>query len=65
VAVKEQRQGAYCAPLPGLNRDASLIQDFSFGESDLMLLRHNYNVNIAGGFPAAQLTSNYAVANGI
>jgi hypothetical protein len=41
-----------------------LIQDFFFGE-DLMLRRHDYNVNIAGGFPAAQLTSDYVVANGI
>jgi hypothetical protein len=42
----------------------SLVQDFFFGE-DLMLRRHDYNVNIAGGFPAAQLTSDYKVANGI
>ena len=30
-----------------------------------MLRRHDYRVNIAGGFPAAQLTSEYVVANGI
>lgn len=42
----------------------SLVQDFFFGE-DLMLRRHDYHVNIAGGFAAAQLTSDYAVANGI
>jgi hypothetical protein len=42
----------------------SQIQDFFFGE-DLMLRRHDYNVNIAGGFAAAQLTSDYLVANGI
>jgi hypothetical protein len=42
----------------------SMIQDFFFGE-DLMLRRHDYSVNIAGGFPAAQLTSHYVVANGI
>jgi hypothetical protein len=42
----------------------SLIQDFFFGE-DLMLRRHDYNVNIAGGFGASQLTSEYVVANGI
>jgi len=40
------------------------IQDFFFGE-DLMLRRHDYQVNIAGGFAAAQLTSNYVVTNGI
>ena len=32
---------------------------------DLMLRRHDYNVNIAGGFGGAQLTSNYIQANGI
>jgi hypothetical protein len=42
----------------------SLIQDFFFGE-DLMLRRHDYSVNIAGGFPAAQLTSDYVSANGL
>jgi hypothetical protein len=41
-----------------------LIQDFFFDE-DLMLRRHDYGVNIAGGFGAAQLTSDYVVANGI
>jgi hypothetical protein len=30
-----------------------------------MLCRHDYSLNIAGGFPAAQLTSDYVVANGI
>ena len=42
----------------------SLVQDFFFGE-DLLLRRHDYSVNIAGGFAAAQLTSNYVEANGI
>lgn len=40
------------------------MQDFFFGD-DLMLRRHDYNVNIAGGFGGAQLTSKYVVANGI
>jgi len=31
----------------------------------LKLRRHDYSVNIAGGFPAAQLTSDYVVADGI
>ena len=30
-----------------------------------MLRRHDYSVNIAGGFGAAQLTSDYVEANGI
>ena len=31
----------------------------------MMLRRHDYNLNLAGGFAAAQLTSNYIQANGI
>jgi hypothetical protein len=42
----------------------SLVENFYFGD-DLMLRRHDYNVNVAGGFGAAQLTSNYIQANGI
>ena len=42
----------------------SLVQDFFF-DADLTLRRHDYNVNIAGGFGGAQLTSNYTVVNGI
>jgi len=53
------------AYFPGSIETHSLVQDFFFGESDFMLRRHDYKVNIAGGFPAAQLTSNYATANGI
>jgi len=53
------------AYFPGSIETHSFIQDFFFGENDFMLRRHDYNVNIAGGFPAAQLTSNYATANGI
>jgi hypothetical protein len=42
----------------------SLVQDFFFGE-DMRLRRHDYNVNIAGGFGASQLISDYMVVNGI
>src|SRR6516165_5936440 len=52
------------AYFPGSIETHSLIQDFFFGE-DLMLRRHDYSVNIAGGFAAAQLTSDHVVANGI
>jgi len=52
------------AYFPGSIDTHSQIQDFFFGE-DLMLRRHDYTVNIAGGFAAAQLTSDYVVANGI
>ena len=52
------------AYFPGSIDTHSGIQDFFFGE-DLMLRRHDYTVNIAGGFAAAQLTSDYVVVDGI
>jgi hypothetical protein len=52
------------AYFPGSIETHNLIQDFFFGE-DLMLCRHDYSVNIAGGFAAVQLTSEYVTANGI
>jgi hypothetical protein len=52
------------AYFPGSVGTHSGIQDFFFGE-DLMLRRHDYSVNVAGGFGAAQLTSDYVTANGI
>jgi hypothetical protein len=52
------------AYFPGSIETHSLMQEFFFDEN-LMLRRHDYHVNIAGGFPAAQLTSEYVVANGI
>jgi len=42
----------------------STVQDFFFGE-DLLLRRHDYNVDVAGGFGAAQLVSDYIEADGI
>jgi hypothetical protein len=42
----------------------SEVQEFYFGE-DRLLRRHDYRVNIAGGFPAAQLTSEYVESGGI
>jgi hypothetical protein len=52
------------AYFPGSIETHSQVQDFFFSE-DLLLRRHDYNVNIAGGFGASQLTSNYVVANGV
>jgi hypothetical protein len=40
------------------------VQDFFFDEK-LGLRRHDYSVNIAGGFPAAQLMLEYTEVNGI
>jgi hypothetical protein len=52
------------AYFPGSIETHNLVQDFIFGE-DLMLRRHDYSVNIAGGFAAAQLTSDHVTADGI
>jgi hypothetical protein len=52
------------AYFPGSIETHSLVENFYFGDN-LMLRRHDYNVNVAGGFGAAQLTSNYIQANGI
>jgi hypothetical protein len=49
---------------PGSIETHSLVQDFFFGE-DLKLRRHDYNVNIARGFAASQLTFDYIVADGV
>ena len=42
----------------------STVQDFFFGD-DLLLRRHDYNVDVAGGFGAAQLVSDYIEVDGI
>jgi hypothetical protein len=42
----------------------SVLQDFFFGE-DLLLRRHDYNVDVAGGFHAAQMVYDYIEADGI
>jgi len=52
------------AYFPGSIETHSLVQDFFFGE-DLMLRRHDYSVNIAGGFPASQLMLEYVQAGDI
>ena len=52
------------ARFPGSIETHSLVQDFFFG-GDLMLRRHDYHVNIAGGFAAVQHTSDYIEVGGI
>jgi hypothetical protein len=42
----------------------SPVQDFFFGE-DFLLRRHDYSVDVAGGFGAAQLTSDYVEVQGV
>jgi hypothetical protein len=49
---------------PGSIETHCQVQDFFFdGKFDLR--RHDYSVNIAGGFPAAQLMLEYTEANGV
>ena len=50
--------------VPGSIETHCQIQDFFFDEK-FELRRHDYSVNIAGGFPAAQLMLEYTEANGI
>jgi hypothetical protein len=49
---------------PGSIATHSRIQDFYFGQ-DLLLRRHDYNVDVAGGFAAAQIVDDYIEANGV
>src|SRR5258708_1792358 len=60
----EETWSALRAYFPSSIETHNLAQHFFFGE-DLMLRRHDYSVNIACGFAAAQLTSDYVTANGI
>jgi hypothetical protein len=50
--------------LPGTMVTHSRYQDFYFGP-DRMLRRHDYQVDVAGGMLAAQLTGDYVEADGI
>jgi hypothetical protein len=52
------------ARFPGSIATHSALQDFFFGD-DLLLRRHDYNVDVAGGFDAAQLVYDYIEADGI
>jgi len=52
------------AYFPGAIETHSLVQDFFFDDAGL-LRRHDYQLNIAGGFGASQLTSQYTTADGI
>jgi hypothetical protein len=42
----------------------SKLQDFYFGE-DFLLRRHDYHVDIAGAFPAAQYVNDFVTVEGI
>jgi hypothetical protein len=49
---------------PGSIETHCQIQDFYF-DKRFELRRHDYSVNIAGGFPAAQIMLEYTEANGV
>ncbi|MEI9851110.1 MAG: hypothetical protein WDN24_10035 [Sphingomonas sp.] len=49
---------------PGAIETHSAVQDFFFGE-DFLLRRHDYDVNIAGGFGASQIVLDPVRADGI
>lgn len=52
------------AKFPSRVESHSSDQDFYFGE-DHLLRRHDYHVDIAGGFPAAHYVSDYVKADGL
>jgi hypothetical protein len=52
------------ARFPGSIATHGELQDFFFGD-DLLLRRHDYNVEVAGGFAAAQLVYDSIEADGI
>jgi hypothetical protein len=52
------------ACLPGRIASHGPLQRFYFGP-DRLLRRHDYNVEVAGNFAAAQLTTDYIEAKGI
>jgi hypothetical protein len=52
------------ALFPSTIASHSTVQDFFFGE-DLLLRRHDYDVDVAGGFHAAQLVFGYVEADGV
>lgn len=52
------------AYFPAYIETHNLVQDFFF-DKNLMLRRHDYNVNVAGGFAASQLTSDHVSVDGI
>jgi hypothetical protein len=61
---KGERWRGLRATFPDTIASHSREQDFYFGP-DMLLRRHDYHVDIAGGFPAAQYLSAYVEADGI
>lgn len=69
VEVEPWREGAETwrglrVQFPGAVESHSSTQDFYFGE-DGLLRRHDYHVDVAGGFAAAQYVYDHITADGI
>jgi hypothetical protein len=67
--IEPWREGAQTwrglrATFPAEIASHSTTQDFYFGE-DMLIRRHDYHVDIAGSFPAAQYISNHVDVDGI
>jgi hypothetical protein len=60
----EERWRGLRVRFPDTIASHSKEQDFYFGE-DFLLRRHDYHVDIAGGFPAAQEVGDFVVVDGI
>ncbi|QAY72005.1 hypothetical protein ET445_00330 [Agromyces protaetiae] len=65
IQADEETWRVLRARFPASIETHSAVQEFAFDGEDHLLRRHDYRVNIAGGFPAAQLTTDYVEAGGI
>jgi hypothetical protein len=63
-AEKNETWSVLRAEFPDTMTTHSRVQDFYFGD-DLLLRRHDYTVDVSGGFAAAQLVHDYVTADGI
>lgn len=61
---KDETWSVLRAEFAGSTTAHSRVEDFFFGD-DLLLRRHDYNVDVADGFAAAQLVHDYIMADGI
>ena len=60
----EERWRVLRASFPDSIASHSRVQEFFFG-GDFLLRRHDYHVDVAGGFAAAQLVSDYMDSSGL
>lgn len=64
VEENEEKWRGLRATFPMEIASHSTVQDFYFGE-DHLLRRHDYHVDVAGGFAAAQYVYDFVKADGI